>query len=151
MGAKHQRGFSMVEILVAVLVLAIGLLGVAGVQVLSLQHATNADARTKANLMANELGERARVDQAAIASYVSSRTDQCPANGVLADWCSTMQRYLPGAEFEVAWNAASRTLDIELWWYERQMFGRAEAGEGEAEGAALGGEAMAGYAYQVRY
>lgn len=58
---KSQSGFSMVEVLVAVIILAVGLLGVAGVQLASLQQITTANQRTQATLFTQDLAEKLRL------------------------------------------------------------------------------------------
>lgn len=144
-GKAIEGGFSLIEILVAVLILGIGLLGAAAVQVLSLQNAGNSDYRTQATLLANEAAEIARVDSS-IGGLATNRTGDCPNAGNLQDWCATLQRVLPDAEFSIAWDAGNRVLDVNLWWTEREMY--QEAGDGE--NAPPAGVATSTYAYQVR-
>jgi|SRR5690554_2000957 len=132
MKMRQQRGFSMIEVLVAVLVLAIGLLGLAAMQTLSLRYVDNAEARTQVNLLAYELGELVRADAPNAASYASSKTGSCSA-GVLKNWCDGLMAALPGAQYQVSWSAATRTLDIDIWWDEREMFARNDDGDGVDE------------------
>lgn len=54
------KGFTLVEVLVALLVLAIGLLGVAGTQILAMQQVSNANLRSQATLHAQNVAERVR-------------------------------------------------------------------------------------------
>jgi type IV pilus assembly protein PilV len=58
-----QRGFTLVEILVAVLVLSIGLLGLAGLQATSLRNSTSAAERTQATFLAYDIIERMRANK----------------------------------------------------------------------------------------
>lgn len=144
---RNSKGFSLIEILVAVLILGIGLLGVAAMQVMSLQNVTSSESRTHATLLANELGELARVQPNAINDFDVDRTGDCPASGVLEIWCRSLQQALPDAEYQLTWTAADRTLDIELWWYEREMWARAE----DENDPPPTGETMSYYSYQVRF
>ena len=57
---KVQRGFTMIEVLIAVLILAIGLLGVAGVQLVSMQQTANSTLRSEATMYAQSLADRVR-------------------------------------------------------------------------------------------
>lgn len=55
-------GFSLVEVLVAVLVLSIGLLGLAGLQIAGVRANDSARLRTQATLAAYDLADRLRAD-----------------------------------------------------------------------------------------
>lgn len=59
------RGFSLLEMLVALLVLSFGLLGVAGMQAMSLRNNNNAYLRTQANILTYDLADRMRANRVA--------------------------------------------------------------------------------------
>ncbi len=59
---RQQRGVGLMEILITLLVLTIGLLGAAQLQLLSLNDAHAADSRVKATLLAYELADRMRAN-----------------------------------------------------------------------------------------
>ena len=61
----RQTGFSMVEVLVTIVILAVGLLGVAGIQALGLRTATVALEHNTVTLLATEMAERVRVNRLA--------------------------------------------------------------------------------------
>ena len=75
---KHvkQQGFTLVEILVAMLVLAIGLLGVAALQLRGLQYSFDAHVRGQAASLANGIADRMRLREAdaAAGSYNGNYT-----------------------------------------------------------------------------
>lgn len=60
---KPQAGFTLIEVLVAVLVLAVGLLGLAGLQTMGLRATTGSYVRTQAIAVAQELAERMRLNK----------------------------------------------------------------------------------------
>lgn len=61
----QQSGFTLLEVLVALLILSIGLLGLAALQTVSLQFNTGSYARTQATLVAYEIIERMRANPTA--------------------------------------------------------------------------------------
>src|SRR4249920_1652063 len=65
----RQQGFTMVEVLVALVVLAIGLLGIAALYLNSLQSGRTAIYRTQAVTLAADLADRIRMNRTAQASY----------------------------------------------------------------------------------
>jgi type IV pilus assembly protein PilV len=66
---KSESGFTMVEVLVALVVLAIGLLGIAALYLNSLQAGRTAIYRTQAVNLAADLADRIRVNRTAVAGY----------------------------------------------------------------------------------
>ncbi|PWQ98608.1 type IV pilus modification protein PilV [Leucothrix pacifica] len=65
---RTQRGFSLMEVLVSVIVLSIGLLGLGGLQMTSLKGSNNAHFRTVASLAATDLADRMRANPIAVAA-----------------------------------------------------------------------------------
>lgn len=62
---QHQfgsRGFTLIEMMVAIIVMSIGLLGVAGLQVVSSKYKINTWARSNVSSLASDIGERIRVN-----------------------------------------------------------------------------------------
>ena len=60
--SHRQRGVSLIESLVALLILALGVLGLAGLQAGTLAQARHANARAAAVQMANDLLERMQMN-----------------------------------------------------------------------------------------
>lgn len=59
---KRLRGFSLVEVLIAVTLLAIGLLGLAALQTTALKYTYSANLRAKAVLLAYDMADRMRAN-----------------------------------------------------------------------------------------
>ncbi|NTV09649.1 MAG: type IV pilus modification protein PilV [Zoogloea sp.] len=68
---RMQSGFSLIEVLVAIVIMAIGLLGVAGLNLIALRGTQDAGNRTVATELAYEIAERMRANPGARASYNS--------------------------------------------------------------------------------
>lgn len=58
-----QDGFTLLEVLIALVVLSIGLLGVSKIQALGLRASTDSNLRTEATFMANDMIERMRANR----------------------------------------------------------------------------------------
>jgi type IV pilus assembly protein PilV len=77
---KAQQGVGMIEILVAILVVAIGVLGYAGMQMFALRGAETASYRTQATLVAKDALERILMNSAEEAGDVYFAGGNWPAN-----------------------------------------------------------------------
>jgi len=55
---KNTTGFTLIEILIAVVILSIGLLGMAGIQLKGLRGITSSTLRSEASIMVNDIAER---------------------------------------------------------------------------------------------
>jgi type IV pilus assembly protein PilV len=52
---KTQAGILLIEVMIAVLIFSIGLLGLVGLQAVSTKNTTNAEERTRASMLANDI------------------------------------------------------------------------------------------------
>ncbi|MCU7871915.1 MAG: type IV pilus modification protein PilV [Candidatus Thiodiazotropha sp. (ex Lucinoma borealis)] len=66
---KNCQGMTLVEVLVAAVVIAIGLMGVAALQVAALQGSSNSQYRSRATDLASSLADRIRANLTAIDAY----------------------------------------------------------------------------------
>jgi type IV pilus assembly protein PilV len=82
---KCHSGFSMIEVLVAVLILAIGLLGVAAIQTTALKNNNSALQRSEATMLAYFMMDAMRANRivAIIGSYDLAKTCVAPSTGSL--------------------------------------------------------------------
>lgn len=84
--AARQRGFTLIEVMISVLVLLVGLLGVAGMQMLSLQANQGAYFRSQAVYIAAEILDAMRANPTAAGAYVGIYpVDGGGANTIPAD------------------------------------------------------------------
>ena len=110
---NKNAGFTLIEILIAVVVLAVGLLGLAGLQATSLRNNQSAYNRSQATQLAYDLADRMRANFAGKAAYtailpLSSATEKtnCLPTTLLASGCS----YTEMAENDLfEWNLAVTT------------------------------------------
>ncbi len=73
--AKRQLGVSLIEVLVSVVIAAIGLLALAGVNATSVKYTKLSQYRGTATLLATDIGERMRANKAGAASYAFAGTN----------------------------------------------------------------------------
>jgi type IV pilus assembly protein PilV len=95
---RRQSGLSLVEVLVTVVLVAVGLLGIAGLQLTSVQNTSSAAQRFQATLLAEDIVERMRANRsqaiagryvlavgAAVGSVGLARDDLLEWRGALAE------------------------------------------------------------------
>ena len=105
---KNQRGATLVEVLVALLVLSIGLLGVAALQVSALQTNRGAHVRSQASVLAYDIADRMRANRDAALADAYVLTLTAPAGGTgmaladLQNWKATLTNTLPSGQGEIA-------------------------------------------------
>jgi type IV pilus assembly protein PilV len=106
---RAQSGFSMLEVLITIVVVAIGLLGVAGMQVSSIKLTELAEVRSNATIFANDIIDRIRANQAQALSYDIGYGGPPASVATLADrdlreWklsLANATRGLPGGDGEI--------------------------------------------------
>jgi type IV pilus assembly protein PilV len=115
----RQKGATMIEVLVAIIILAVGLLGLAGLQRVSIQSNYSAYYRSQATLLASDLIDRMRANRTAAKAGSYDRTStavQCNtnlsptgtiANSDITQWLNTIACTLPSGTGSV-----SRTGDL---------------------------------------
>jgi type IV pilus assembly protein PilV len=79
--ALTERGFSIVEAMVALLVLSVGMLGIAGLYVTTLRASGSALFRTHAVNLAADMADRIRANPNAGAAYAAAAADNNCAGG----------------------------------------------------------------------
>jgi type IV pilus assembly protein PilV len=78
----RHRGFSLIEALVAFLILSVGMLGIASLQMISLRAGTTATLRSAATMKAQEILERMRANPLALASQAGAGGYEVDASAV---------------------------------------------------------------------
>jgi len=84
----NAAGFTLIEVLIAVFVLAIGILGIAGLQIFAKQNSYDAIQRTTASHLATSIAERIRMNPQAAGDYVSS-TEPVAATTTAPSTCNS--------------------------------------------------------------
>lgn len=124
---KRQQAFSLLEMLVSLLIFSIGLLAIAGLQIMSKQANYESLQRTTASQIANGLLEDMRTNGDGWAVYVAA----APLGGG-SRGAEPVPSCGPGAECNAAQKAAH-----DLWFWERVLDGSLETTAGAAAGGLL--------------
>jgi len=143
---KRQSGFSLLEVLIAVVILSVGLLGLAGMQVTSLKYVTSSLQRTQATSLAYDMLDRIRVnpngiyttlvtapasDFSGTTSSHSGSNDDCLGNVVscdaatianfdLSEWKTAIEDLLPNGQGSVQVRPGTTEITITVDWTDKR-------------------------------
>jgi len=134
----QHAGFSLIEVLVAVIVVTIGLLGFAKLQVITLQDNQTASEYTHATLLAYDIADRIRANPDGVrdgnyakalgsctapAATASCESTACnPAQMAawdISDWQTTINTQLPNPSCGIT-IAADSTISVSLIWQDKR-------------------------------
>lgn len=135
-GFKQQsgcRGFSLLEVLVALVVLSLGLLGIAGLQLTSVRYGYSANLLYQAALQANDMADRMRANMVGVAAGAYNNISGAGADpGCISVSCTPAQMaatdayqwntlnatQLPGGQGTVTGAGANTVFTITMTWNE---------------------------------
>lgn len=112
---RHNRGFTLVEAMVALIVLSVGLLGIAALYVETLSANRTSLYRTEAVNLATDIGDRMRSNRNPANAYdCGSPCDPATGGNVIAiadltDWVDQIERQLPEGFADVTYTAPTAT------------------------------------------
>jgi len=134
---NQQQGFTLIEVLVAVVIMAIGLLGLAALQNASLRFSYDSYLRTQTTFFANDLFDRIRANPTVVYDLsitttgtggssvdCSTASADCPPASMMQydirSWAAQVDNTFPGSTVTVTTNAAPvHTYTITFRWDSR--------------------------------
>ncbi|AMN47265.1 type IV pilus assembly protein PilV [Steroidobacter denitrificans] len=124
--AKHRSyGTTLIEVLVTLVVISVGLLGIAGLQLVSLRNNKDATIRTQASVLAADIADRMRANRtAALNDQYNLEIDTSPGTGTtipeddLTAWRTTLAQQLPNGTGSVD-RITGNVFTITIQWRER--------------------------------
>lgn len=130
---RGQRGDTMIEVLVTIIVIAVGVLGAAALQVTTLKNLSSSHSATVAALVAEDLSERMRANPSAVLAndyvhdaaptgYPDCSANTCDeqqlANYDMGSWWNQLTALLPAGSGEVTRNVGTDTFVVTVRWDE---------------------------------
>lgn len=115
---RQQAGLSLVEVLVTVVLVSVGLLGIAGLQLTSVQNTNSAAQRFEATLLAEDILERMRANrsQAMVGRYDIAVGAGVNSVGIaqddLTEWRASLAQ-LPGGDGGVGFDGNEVTITVQ--------------------------------------
>lgn len=134
----RQNGISMVEVLVAIVVLSFGLLGLAGLQADGLRSNNDAYMKSQATLLAYDMMDRMRANLQGVENglyddlFSSTPEDPGCINSTTGcsiqqmsqhdayEWSETVAHLLPGGQGRVIGSGSSSVFTITVMWDQRR-------------------------------
>jgi type IV pilus assembly protein PilV len=116
-------GVTLIEVLIAVLILSVGLIGLAGLQTAGLRNNSSAYHRTQATALANDMMDSIRGNRVAAlnAGYVFSTASSCSSTDTQANqdclsWKDSLEEFLPNGFGSVTCEGAPVICTVEVSW-----------------------------------
>ncbi len=123
---KRQGGFSLLEVLIAMLILSVGLLGMAGLQLNALKFNQTATVRSQATLLAYDITDRMRMNRESARSggYVTGLTDTVVTGTArnkidLREWKASVAQQLPSGSGAV--QVTGNIVRVTVTWDESRL------------------------------
>lgn len=109
--ATRRRGFTLVEVLVAILLLSVGLLGVAGMQISGLRYHQGAYLRGQATTLLSDMADRMRINPQGVGA---GSYNAITVNTATSGWQSSLPAD-PDCAANACTPANQAALDIRQW------------------------------------
>lgn len=123
----RQRGMTLIEVLVTLILISVGLLGVAALQLTSLRSNQEAYVRSQASALAGDILDRMRANQSGVLKG-DYAVNNAPANGTgttgtsaaydLSEWQKAITAALPGTPSGTV-ELKGRVVTVTIGWGER--------------------------------
>lgn len=121
---RRQNGLSMLELLVALIIFSLGIMGIASLHANGLKYSHTAENRSQASLLSSDIIDRARANLPNLQDYELSlgklpngNKRHVIAQTDLEEWYERVSTYLPGGQGEVT--IKDKRLSVRIVWNDR--------------------------------
>lgn len=113
-----MKGFTLLEVLVALVILSVGLLGLAGLQTTGIRNNHSANLRSQATILAYDIADRIRANKANSAAYAVAIAGDpsggaTVAEGDIDEWLNALSERLPDGDGSIEINAEIVTIQVQ--------------------------------------
>jgi type IV pilus assembly protein PilV len=117
---------TLIEVLVTLVIISVGLLGIAALQLTTVRNNYDAFVRAQAAVLASDMLDRMRANRRRADTYVAAigdapATPTGPAGVDIAQWRTSLDAQLPNGVGGIAFDAASQVVTIRIQWGERSQ------------------------------
>lgn len=124
---NRQRGVGLLEVMISVLILAVGMLGIAAMQSITLKNTGSSAARTQAALQVYSMMDILRANRNDLSSYntnIYTEGTGSGAAGTLAGWLDSLKTTVsPDAKGRVVCNPDTMTCSVGVQWSDARATG----------------------------
>jgi type IV pilus assembly protein PilV len=125
--SRSQLGMSLIEVMISVLVLAVGVLGIAAMQAITLKNAGSSASRTQAAIQVYSMMDIIRADRANVATYntnIYAEGDGSGTPGTMMGWLYALKTTVaPDAKGRVVCDANAMTCSVGVQWSDERATG----------------------------
>lgn len=114
---KRQRGTSLLEVLISLVILSLGLLGYAGLQSATIKNSHNAYLRSQATSLAYNVLDRMRANRAALGGYVMGTYGAAPSSADALAWKAELEATLPDGQAKITRPSGNEVV-VTIKWYD---------------------------------
>lgn len=124
-GSRHSGGMTLIEVLVTMVIMSVGLLGVAAMQLATVRNNSDAFVRSTAAVLAADMLDRMRANRGdALANAYNVDFGATPAETTnpareMREWKTVLRNQLPQGDGAISTDAANRVVTIRIRWGER--------------------------------
>ncbi len=138
MSRYSERGVSLIEVLIAVLITATGVLGAAALQLNSVKFNQMANVRSAAVFLSNDITDRMRANRvlALAGRYDIAIDDEAPEGDTIVDidlqeWLAELALRLPAGDGSIS--RAANVITVTVQWDEGRLSKSRVAGDGDIQ------------------
>jgi type IV pilus assembly protein PilV len=117
-----SRGLTLVEVLVTLVIISVGLLGVAALQLTTVRNNYDSFVRSQAAMLASDMLDRMRANRNRAKEYVvemDKTVGDTPEGADTTRWRATLDAQLPNGKGAIAFDEATEIVTIAIQWSER--------------------------------